>query len=333
MKKHRAIALFSGGLDSILAVKWMQSRGYTVYPIFFRAPYLKEDRALLSATQNDIELEVIDVTEEHLVLLDNPAYGFGKRLNPCIDCHGFMFRKAAELLVEKDADFLISGEVLGQRPMSQRRDALDSVSKLSGARDLIVRPLCQLHLPDTLPIREGWVDKSDLLDFHGRGRSAQMNLAHSLGVKDYPHPAGGCLLTDRNYCLRLQDLMDRSEVNSYNLELLSNGRHFRIGEKVKLIVGRDEPDNDALEVNFTDGFKLLAKDMMGPLGLIIADELGASELQIALSIFLYYHPKAKEITTFEVSRYKNGEQIGVAVECSAAKASAETARQFRISYD
>ncbi len=333
MKKHKAIALFSGGLDSILAVKWMQSRGYTVYPVFFRAPYLKEERAILSAEQNGIKLEVIDVTDEHMLLLDNPVYGFGKRLNPCIDCHGFMFRKAAQLLEEKQADFLISGEVLGQRPMSQRRDALDSVSKLSGVRDLIVRPLCQLHLPDTLPIREGWVDKSDLLDFHGRGRCSQMNLAHTLNVKDYPHPAGGCLLTDRNYCLRLKDLMDHSEVTKENLELLSYGRHFRIGEEVKLIVGRDEPDNDALEALFTDGYRLLAKDMMGPLGLIISDSIGQHDLHTALDLFLYYHPKAGATADIEVTRFVSGKQIGETQDYTASKATSETAKIYRISYD
>lgn len=317
----------------MLAVKWMQSRGYTVFPVFFRAPYLNADRAMFSARQNNLELDVIDVTEEHLLLLDKPVYGFGKRLNPCIDCHGFMFRKAAELLKDMEADFLISGEVVGQRPMSQRRDALDSVSKLSGARDLIIRPLCQLHLPDTLPIREGWVDKSDLLDFHGRGRSAQMNLAQQLGVVDFPPPAGGCLLTDRNYCLRLKDLMDRNEVNRINLELLSHGRHFRLNDNIKLIVGREEADNNALEAVFRDGYKLLAKDMMGPLGLVIAKEIEPKELQTALGIFLYYHHKAGENAIIEVSRYQNGEQIGDTIEYTCPKASAEIAKQYRISYD
>ncbi|MDD2229291.1 MAG: tRNA (5-methylaminomethyl-2-thiouridylate)-methyltransferase [Candidatus Cloacimonetes bacterium] len=333
MKKYNAIALFSGGLDSILAVKWMQSRGYNVHAVYFRAPYMATDRAILSAKQNDIELEVIDVTEEHLLLLDNPVYGFGKRLNPCIDCHGFMFRKAAELLIEREADYLISGEVLGQRPMSQRRDSLDSVAKLSGVRDLIVRPLCQALLSDTLPIREGWVDKNDMLRFNGRGRTDQLNLAHKLGVTDYPHPAGGCLLTDKNYCLRLQDLIDSDELTIENLELLSNGRHFRMGDTHKVIVGREEADNIALEGVFKNGYMLLAKDIMGPLGLIIGKRIAELDLQNAYDLFLYYNTKASDQWTVEVTAYKDGKQIGDTFEVLANKAKPETIKQYRISYD
>ncbi len=333
MKDHKAIALFSGGLDSILAVKWMQSRGYTVFPVFFSAPYLPPGRAIQSARNNRFEVHIRDVSEEHLKLLDNPVYGFGKHLNPCIDCHGFMFRQASLLLEEFGADFIISGEVLGQRPMSQRRDALDSVAKLSGNRDLIVRPLCQQHLPDTLPLRNGWVDKVDMLDFHGRGREAQMKLAKELGVTDFPPPAGGCLLTDRNYCLRLKDLMERNEVGIENLLLLNNGRHFRFPSGCKLIIGRDEPDNDALETNFMNGFRLLAKDIMGPLGLLVGESVDEQTLQLAVDIFLYYHPKAEQSVFIEVDRFVDGLKVGETALKPAHKANKETAKQYRLSFD
>ncbi len=333
MKEHKAIALFSGGLDSILAVKWMQSRGYTVIPVFFTAPYLPPQRAILSAKQNDLDLQIKDVSAEHVTLLYNPVYGFGKHMNPCIDCHGFMFRQASLLMDELGADYIISGEVLGQRPMSQRRDALDSVAKLSGIRDLIVRPLCQQHLPDTLPLREAWVDKDDMLDFHGRGREAQMKLAKELGVKDFPPPAGGCLLTDRNYCLRLKDLMERQEMDYSNLMLLNNGRHFRFPDGAKLIIGRDEPDNDALESSFKNGYRLLAKDIMGPLGLLIADEVDEQTKQEAVNIFLYYHPKAENTWLIEVDRYIDGHKVGETVLQKASKSSADNAKQYRLSYD
>lgn len=333
MKEHKAIALFSGGLDSILAVKWMQSRGYTVYPVFFRAPYLKADRAVISAADNGLDLEVIDVSEEHLQLLYKPVYGFGKHLNPCIDCHGFMFRKAAEMLAVKQADFIISGEVLGQRPMSQRRDALDSVGKLSGVKDLIIRPLCQLHLSDTKPIREGWVDKSDLLDFHGRGRYAQLNLASQLGVSKFPPPAGGCLLTDRNYCLRLQDLLDRKQETQEQLELLSYGRHFRLTDNLKLIIGRDEADNDALEIHFSKGYRMLARDMFGPLGLLVGEEPDEKTMETALQIFLYYHPKAEPGTVVTVEEFSAAKPTGNVREYSTNKADAELAKQYRLSFD
>jgi len=332
MKVHKAIALFSGGLDSILAVKWMQKRGYTVYPVFFKAPYIKPERAIISAEENNIELEIVDVTEQHMMLLDNPVYGFGKRLNPCIDCHGFMFRKAAELMEERAVSFLISGEVLGQRPMSQRRDALDSVAKLSGVRDLIVRPLCQALLPDTKPIREGWVDKADMLSMHGRGRQEQMNLAKELGVTSFPPPAGGCLLTDRNYCLRLKDLMDRKEMNPQSLEILSYGRHFRISNNAKLIVGRDEADNDALEALFTDGYKLYAKDIMGPLGLVIGNEVSEADLQIAYSIFLYYNTKAEQSSFIEVHKYHKAMPCEAMSLVMVSKASLQTFKKYILAY-
>ncbi|MDY0151317.1 MAG: tRNA (5-methylaminomethyl-2-thiouridylate)-methyltransferase [Candidatus Cloacimonas sp.] len=333
MKIHKAIALFSGGLDSILAVKWMQSRGYTVYPVFFRAPYLKAERALHYAEQNEIELEVVDVSSEHLQLLYKPVYGFGKWLNPCIDCHGFMFRKAAEMLATKQADFLISGEVLGQRPMSQRRDALDSVGRLSGVKDLLIRPLSQLHLSDTKPIREGWVDKEDMLDFHGRGRYAQLNLAKQLDVTSFPAPAGGCLLTDRNYCLRLQDLIERKQETLENLELLAYGRHFRLSDSLKLIIGRDEADNNALESLFHNGYRLLAKGIFGPLGLLIGDEPDDHLLQIGLQIFLHYHPKAEQQDVVTVQHYENAQPVNMAHEYKTVKADVELAKQYRLSYD
>lgn len=333
MKTYKAIALFSGGLDSLLAVKWMQSRGYTIYPVFFRAPYLKSARAAQSAKSNGIDLKIVDVSQEHLQLLYKPVYGFGKWMNPCIDCHGFMFRKAAELMEELEADFIISGEVLGQRPMSQRRDALDSVSRLSGIKDLIIRPLSQALLNDTKPLREGWVSKDDMLSMHGRGRYEQLRLAKELGVIDFPPPAGGCLLTDRNYCLRLKDLMDRKQESLEALELLSFGRHFRLNDSIKLIIGRDEPDNEALERCFRGGYKLLAKDIFGPLGLIIGCEPDEATLEIATRIFLYYHPKAANLETIKIQEYSNGAEIGRVRHVLVEKGDADLAKQFRISYD
>jgi len=303
-----------------------------VFPVFFRAPYLSAQRAMQSALDNDIELEIIDVSAEHLQLLYNPVYGFGKRMNPCIDCHGFMFRKAAELLEAKKADFIISGEVLGQRPMSQRRDALDSVAKLSGVRDLIVRPLSQLHLTPTKPVREGWVLPEDLLDFHGRGRYAQLNLAKQLGVKDFPSPAGGCLLTDRNYCLRLKDLMDRGQESLANLELLAYGRHFRLNEDTKLIIGRDEPDNDVLETLFTDAYHLQAKEAMGPLGLLIGAEVDTNTLNLALQIFMAYNKNMTGGEPVMVQRFIAGKPSGEEQEHTVSKASPDLCKQHIISY-
>ncbi len=330
MKTHKAIALFSGGLDSILAVKWMQSKGYPVHPVFFKAPYLLQERAINYAIKNAINLEIIDVSEEHIKLLDNPVYGFGKWLNPCIDCHSFMFKKAAELMPDRDADYLISGEVLGQRPKSQRRDALDSVSKLSSVKDLIVRPLSQNLLPDTLPIREGWIAEKDMLSIQGRGRLAQLALAEELGIVDFPSPAGGCLLTDRNYCLRLRDLQKHHQDNLHAIELLAYGRHFRLTNEAKLIIGRDEAENETLRHIFQQGIMLEAEDYTGPLG-FITGKLKLETLDLALSIFILYHPKAPIFATIDVWRINANKITGKMIKI-ATKGDREIIKKHLIAY-
>ena len=330
MKTHKAIALFSGGLDSILAVKWMQSKGYAVHPVFFKAPYIFPERAMHYAEKNDITLDVIDVSEEHIKLLANSVYGFGKWMNPCIDCHGFMFKKAAELMLERDADYLISGEVLGQRPKSQRRDALDSVSKLSNVKDLIIRPLSQNLLPDTLPVREGWVNKKDMLSFQGRGRLAQLALAEELGVVDFPSPAGGCLLTDRNYCLRLRDLQKHHQDNLHSIELLAYGRHFRLTKEAKLIIGRDEAENETLRQIFQQGVMLEAKEYTGPLG-FITGKLNYETLDLALSLFVLYHSKVPIFTTINVWRITDNKITGKMIKI-ATKRDRELIKKYLISY-
>ncbi|MDD3533705.1 MAG: tRNA (5-methylaminomethyl-2-thiouridylate)-methyltransferase [Candidatus Cloacimonetes bacterium] len=324
---YSAIALFSGGLDSLLAVKWMQKAGYKVYPVYFLTPYMPIERALESARDNGLDLIIRDITEEHLKMMQDPETSFGKNLNPCIDCHALMFRMAGDMLSELDADFLISGEVVGQRPMSQRRDTLNRVAKLSGYRDLIIRPLSQKLLRKNTPIREGWVDLSDMLDFHGRGRSRQLQLAEELGITRFPSPAGGCLLTDRNYTLRIKDLISHQQMDEKNLELLKYGRHFRLDESTKLIIGRDERENDCLE-RLSDGLiRLKAKNQNGPLGLLTDDPTDPIILNLALSIFWFYHPKAPQ------SGIINIRQGGKSKEHEGQKASPELSKQYRISYD
>jgi len=292
--KHKAIALFSGGLDSILAVKWMQRLGFTVYPVFFATPYLPPERAIESAAMNGIKLIVRDISAEHLQILETPVYGFGKYMNPCIDCHGLMFRLAGEMLAELGADFLISGEVLGQRPMSQRRDAMNQVGKLSGYKDLLVRPLSQMLLDDTLPIREAWVDKEALLDISGRGRTRQLALAKELGIDFFPSPAGGCLLTDASYSLRMKDLQKHNQLDNENLHLLRYGRHFRLNPTCKLIIGRDREDNANIESQGKRGIYLDARDITGPVGYITCCEPDEESYSLALSIFWFYHRKAPD---------------------------------------
>lgn len=323
--KHKALALFSGGLDSLLCVLWMQKIGIETISLFFRTPFFTEERAVQTAQANGLHLEVIDISETHLRMMHNPQYGFGKNFNPCIDCHGLMFQIAGSLLEKFDADFLVSGEVLSQRPMSQRKDAMNAVARLSGFRDLLVRPLSQKLLPDTKPIREGWISKDDMLAISGRSRKPQMALAKELGVTQYPSPGGGCLLTDRNFALRLQDLVVHDQLNLIDITLLRYGRHFRLSDKVKLIVGRDEIDNQNILEHKVDYILLLNESIPGPLGLLCQESMDGDSLIRAAGILAFYNTKSPDFVTvswgFNFPLYK---QIEV------QKADAELVNQLMI---
>jgi len=315
IKDKKAIALFSGGLDSILSVKYMVSLGYGVFPVFFQTPYLLPDKALNSAQQNGLQLIVKDISDQHFELLKKPRYGFGRNYNPCIDCHALMFKIAGGMLQELGADFLISGEVLGQRPKSQVRDAINAVSKASEFADLLIRPLSQKLLNPTLPIREGWVLEEEMLDFHGRGRSRQQHLAKELGIVNYPQPGGGCLLTDVNFSLRLSDFFHHSPEDRYQLELLNFGRHFRLNDTTRLIVGRDENDNKQIEARYKHGIIFLTRDFMGPLGLLISDDYPPELIRQAASIFLYYNKKAPSKA---IVKYGQRFCLDFSIECEKA---------------
>lgn len=289
-KEKSCIALFSGGLDSILAVKHMEKLGYEVKAVFFETPFFESGNAVEAARVNNINLQVVNVFEEYIKMLVAPRYGYGKNMNPCVDCHGFMFRKAGELLKEWGTDFLISGEVLGQRPMSQRKDAMNAVAKLSNVKDLLIRPLSQKLLRDTLPIREGWVDKEDLLDIQGRGRYRQLELAKEFGIRDFQSPAGGCKLTEIKYSARLRDLIKYDQLDLSNIRYLRYGRHFRLNEKTKLVVGRSKSDNENISALTANEIVLKSVDIHGPLGIIIKKEKpDIMEIELAAAIILRYN--------------------------------------------
>lgn len=251
MKK--AIALISGGLDSALAAKLIKEQGIDIVPLNFKIPFCHRDKKISSkdklcwvADNLGKDLKVVDIREEFLELLKNPKHGFGSNINPCIDCKILMLRKAKELMKEWNAAFVVTGEVLGQRPMSQYRRALEIIEKESGLEGLVLRPLSAKLLVPTIPEKEGWVCRDRLLDFSGRTRKPQMELAKILGIKDYPNPAGGCLLTDPEFTRRLKDLVTHQELTMDNIELLKIGRHFRLTPHTKLVVGRDEKENEGL---------------------------------------------------------------------------------------
>jgi len=294
IREYKCLALFSGGLDSILAVKHMEKLGYTVIPVFFETPFFEATSAVKAAKANGIELRVINVMPEYLEVLKNPRYGYGKNMNPCVDCHGFMFRKAAAMMQEYGADFLISGEVLGQRPKSQRKYSMNAVAKLSGVKDLLVRPLCQRFLADTLPIREGWVDEAELLDIQGRGRYRQLELAREYGVIEFQNPAGGCKLTDIKYSRKLKDLLVHDQINDKSIKFLNYGRHFRLNDNTRLVVGRDMAENEHLSLLTTDEIVVKAVDYHGPLGIICKDErVTENEIEMAARIVLRYNNKVE----------------------------------------
>jgi tRNA U34 2-thiouridine synthase MnmA/TrmU len=270
----RAVALISGGLDSLLAAKVIQEQGVHVEGINFYTGFCveghthairkkdqdkpKRNNALWVAEQLDMPLHIIDIIEEYKEVVINPKHGYGANLNPCLDCKIFMVSKALHWMTENDLDFefdfIITGEVIGQRPMSQRKDTMPVIAQKSGANDRLLRPLCAKNLPPTLPEREGWVDREKLYDFSGRNRKPQIALAEHYGFTDYAQPAGGCcFLTDKKYSSKLADLWQARGERKYELDdimLLKVGRHIRPKSHYKLIVAREEG-----ETRFMQGYK------------------------------------------------------------------------------
>lgn len=266
----KGIALFSGGLDSSLAFKVIEEQGIEVSGITFETPFFGAAKARAAAMEIGLSLTVLDITEGHLQMLHAPRYGYGRNMNPCIDCHTLMLKIAGRRMEEEGADFVITGEVLGQRPMSQGRQSLAVVAKNAGYPDRIIRPLSARLLPETAPEREGKIDRARLLDIQGRGRKRQMELAAHYGITTYPAPAGGCLLTDPVFAKRLRDLFDRHPGHSVrDIELLKVGRHFRINETTKAVVGRNAMDNDTIERLAAPGDTLIRiAEVPGPTVLI-----------------------------------------------------------------
>ncbi|OGU18191.1 MAG: hypothetical protein A2076_11505 [Geobacteraceae bacterium GWC2_53_11] len=254
--KRKAIALLSGGLDSTLAVKMMLDLGIEVEALNFTSPFCTctgknsgcKSEAVRVAQEYNIPIKVVHKGLDYLEIVRNPVHGYGKGVNPCIDCRIYLLRRAKEYMLESGADFVFTGEVLGQRPMSQRRDTLRVIERESGLEGLLLRPLSARHFEPTIPEKEGWVDRDKLLAIEGRSRSVQMQMAEDLDVKNYPCPAGGCLLTELSFVPKIRDVFDHSEeLKLRDFKLLKTGRHFRIGPDSKAVMGRNEADNNHLE--------------------------------------------------------------------------------------
>ncbi|MFA5357126.1 MAG: tRNA 4-thiouridine(8) synthase ThiI [Candidatus Omnitrophota bacterium] len=263
----KAIALISGGLDGLLAAKFIKEEGIEVIGIRFGIPFsAKPGKAIADI---GIEVREADICEDFLKLVEKPAHGRGSLMNPCIDCKILMLKKAEEIMCREGAKFIITGEVLGQRPMSQHKEALGIIAKASGLEGLILRPLSAKLLEESIPEKEGWVRRGNLLGFSGRGRKAQIDLAGKLGIQNYAQPAGGCLLTDPGFSRRLKDLIAHEGLSREGVELLKIGRHFRLNDKARLVVGRDEKENERLlnSARDSDYMFMPGEDIAGPTSL------------------------------------------------------------------
>jgi hypothetical protein len=270
-----AVALLSGGLDSTLAAAVVKQAGIALVGLHIQTLFdtdrnrLRHVRAAAEALE--IPLRVLDLSEGYLEIVRHPRYGRGAGMNPCIDCRIFMLKAAKRVMEEENAQFVITGEVLGQRPMSQHRRALVLTAEESGLRDRLVRPLSASLLSATLPVEEGWIRLQDLPQIRGRSRQQQVELADRLGIWDYPQPAGGCLLLEKVYTARLRDAfahIGREAMGRDEFLLLRYGRQFRLSDRVKVIVGRDEQENAILE-RFAPGRVVMEPiDTVGPLTLV-----------------------------------------------------------------
>jgi len=307
-KQRKAVALISGGLDSMLAAKTIMEQGVHVEGINFFTGFCveghthairandkakpKRNNSLWVAEQLGMKLHIVDVIEEYKDVLINPKHGYGAHMNPCLDCKIFMVNKAKQWLVENDFDFIITGEVIGQRPMSQRKATMPIVSRESGADDLLLRPLCAKNLPATLPEREGWIDREKLHDFSGRSRKPQMAMAEQFGFDDYAQPAGGCcFLTDASYSSKLVDLWQaRDGDKQYDLDdvmLLKVGRHIRPRQNFKIIVAREEGEGRFMQGYKKEFITLHCASHAGPLVLVDGSP-SAEDLFLAARITARY---------------------------------------------
>jgi len=272
----KAVALISGGLDSVLAAKVVMGQGFEVIGLYFTSAFCKsygnehETYAARVSKAIGIDLRVVDMGQDYIDLVRNPVHGYGKNVNPCIDCKIYMLKNAKAVMQEVRAPFVVTGEVLGQRPMSQRRDTFHVIERDSDMRGMILRPLSATLLPPTKAEVQGLIDRGKLLGINGRSRTVQLQLAERYGIRGYSTPAGGCLLTDKNFSDKLRDLFeDKQAVTPGDIRLLTIGRHYRIDRGVKIVLGRDNNENKVLMSLTSDGFHLFTPHgFPGPVALL-----------------------------------------------------------------
>ncbi|WP_372681529.1 tRNA 4-thiouridine(8) synthase ThiI [Desulfosarcina sp.] len=313
-KTTRALGLCSGGLDSILSALVLREQGIDVHWVTFETPFFSSAKAKKASEHIGVPLMVRNITPVYMEMMRSPSVILGKHMNPCMDCHSLMFRLAGEIMTEKGFDFLFSGEVLGQRPMSQTRTSLRYVEKHSGYSGSIVRPLSAKMLPETIPEQDGRVDREQLLGLTGRSRKPQLQLAEKFGVTDFPAPTGGCLLTDQIFSRRLKDLFDhQATYPEKDLDLLKFGRHMRLNSKTKIVVGRTQQDNEQINrcIDPETDMVLKVADFPGPLVVIPG---GGSEPMIMLAAGICVgYSKAPNDTPVTVNVHVGGHRRQVTV--------------------
>jgi tRNA U34 2-thiouridine synthase MnmA/TrmU len=303
----RAVALFSGGLDSALAILTILKQDIEVKALAFLTPFNTTIAGTSLYANNDVsvskefgfDFQAIRLTETFIDIVKNPRFGYGKNMNPCIDCRILMLREAKNIMHETCADFIITGEVLGQRPMSQRKATFSLIDREAGVRGHVLRPLSARLLEITIPESKGIVNREKLHDFSGRTRRPLMTLANEWGLSHYPSPAGGCLLTEPHYAQRLKDVLHyQSDPGIQEINMLKIGRHFRFSPACKIIVGRDKKENDILESFARDSDYLITIEGYGSPITIVSGEITNEALRIAASLCARYSD-AREITNVE----------------------------------
>lgn len=273
----------------MLAAELIRAQGIDVLGLFFETPFFRSGKAKKSAHAMDLPFKVVDITRRHLEVVKKPKHGYGGNMNPCIDCHALMFRIAGEMLEEEGAGFVFTGEVLGQRPMSQNKRSLELVAAESGLNRLLLRPLSAKLLAPTVPEEKGWVQRERLLDFQGRSRKPQMEMAQKRAITEYPSPAGGCSLTEKGFSRRLKDLLtSKIDVETGELELLKLGRHFRIAPNTKIVVGRNKRENEAIRSLAGKNNTVLRSVCVPGPTVLVSGELTGKVLNIATSITVAY---------------------------------------------